>query len=167
MVKPFVTCAPVIGAPLPHLPLCLQGTLFQVPWPRVTQPQGRIVPNGLLLVVNTTLDNTLLGQSGACLQRCCGHTPQPPAPLATVTSVSIFCQKEQFNSWSLIFPHLSRAQPLNRLNSLPQDPLSTFSGLDRVLDKGLNTPFFFHICFVSKCSHNSERRKLKEFARFN
>lgn len=63
------------------------------------------------------------------------------------------------NSWSLISPHLSRAQTLSRPDRLPQDPLATFSGLSGVRYKGLNTPFSIHVCFVSERSHGSERRK--------
>ena len=130
----------------------VQGPVFHLPshgWgsPQLQRPT---LSNGLLSAVDTTLQNKpFVGSVGlrlfaALLWSCTA------APGATLTISSLFCQIENSNSWSLISPHLSRAQILNRANSLLQDLLSTFSGISGVLYKGLNTPFFFHVCFVSK-----------------
>ena len=81
-------------------------------------------------------------------QHCWG--PAPIAPPATRIIASLFCQNEPSNSLSLISPHLSQAQILNRPNSLLQDLLSTPSGVSGVLYMGLNAPFLSHVCFVSE-----------------
>ena len=94
-------------------------------------------------------------------------TPAPTAPPATRIIASLFCQNEPSSSLSLISPHLSRAQILNRPNSLLRDLLSAFSGIGGVLCKGLSAPFSPVSVLCQNDNPTFEERELKEFPRFN
>ena len=131
------------GGPCPFLP-----TAAPTPGLRITLVSQACYPQlSPLRGLHNISKHTIQSVWGS-FQHCWG--PAPIAPPATRIIASLFCQNEPSNSLSLISPHLSQAQILNRPNSLLQDLLSTPSGISGVLYMGLNAPFLSHVCFVSE-----------------